>query len=229
MERKRLWVRLSGNVMDPKWRLCFPALLRGARNLDSISEADKWLLIGPSLLPPRWPAASLWPSAGLPSRIYFNREHPIHILPAKVYIKVELGCTYNGRWIKLYPSYSTPPHLLTGWETDSAGLLHRGMKRDLMRCHCLPLIWFMGWQWRGAQHEKKSLCQVWLFLLISINEANSSVLPYRWTHSWESVFFFLCLVGAMASPFFLGLTGLVVPVLPRLSRYCLLPISLLGL
>lgn len=109
------------------------------------------------------------------------------------------------------------------------GRLRRGMKRDLMRCHCLPLILFTRWQWCGAQHEKKSLCQVWLFLLISINQANSSVLPYRWTHSWENVFFFLCLVGAMASPFFLGLTGLVVPVLPRLSRYCLLPISLLGL
>lgn len=51
MERKRLWVRLSGNLIDPNWRLCFPALLRRARNLDSISQADKWLLIGHSLLP----------------------------------------------------------------------------------------------------------------------------------------------------------------------------------
>lgn len=233
MGRKRLWVRLSGNLMDPNWRLCFPALLREARNLDSISQADKWLLVGHSLLPLQWPAAPLWPSAGLPSRIYFYREHPIHILPAKVYIKVELGCTYNGRWSKLYPSYSTPPHLLTVWGTDSAGFQGAASPWHEKGSHAMPLsatdlvhgltmMWCPAW-------KKKSLCQVRLFLLISINEANSSVLPYRWTHSWENVFFFLCLVGAMASPFFLSLTGLVVPVLPRLSRYCLLPISPLGL
>lgn len=35
------------------------------------------------------------------------------------------------------------------------GLLHRAMKRDLMRCHCLPLILFTGSQWCGAQHERK--------------------------------------------------------------------------
>lgn len=35
------------------------------------------------------------------------------------------------------------------------GLLHRGMTRDLMQCHCLPLSLFMGWQWCGAQQEKK--------------------------------------------------------------------------
>lgn len=38
-----------------------------------------------------------------------------------------------------------------GWK----GLLHHGMKRNVMQCHCLPLILFMGWQWCGAQHEKK--------------------------------------------------------------------------
>lgn len=113
-----------------------------------------------------------------------------------------------------------------GWK----GLLYRGMKEDLMQCHCLLLIFFQALTIKWCPAWKKHLYVP--SVIVSSNrhqQANFSVLPYRWTHSWENVFFFLSLVGAMASPFFLGLTGLVVPVLPRLSRYCLLPISLLGL
>lgn len=106
---------------------------------------------------PRRECPPLWPSAGLPSRIYFYREHPIHILPAKVYIKVELGCTYNGGWSKLYPSYSTPPHLLTVWETNSTGFKGAASLWHERGSHAMPLSAtdFVQWQWGGAQHEKK--------------------------------------------------------------------------
>lgn len=42
---KKWWVRLSRNLMDLNWRLCFPALLRGVRNLVSTSprlESGCW-------------------------------------------------------------------------------------------------------------------------------------------------------------------------------------------
>lgn len=151
-------------------------------------------------------------------------------------MKVELGCTYNGGGSKPYPPYSPPPPLLTVCQTDSAA----GLKEGLMPCHCLPPLFLLSRadnevvpsvkkKWKGRKKRKHLYVPS---VIVSSNrhqQANFSVLPYRWTHSWENVFFFLRLVGAMASPFFLGLTGLVVPVLPRLSRYCLLPISLLGL
>lgn len=57
----------------------------------------------------------------------------------KVYIKVELGCTYNGRWSKLYPSYSTPPHLLTVWETDSTGFKGAAWPWHEKGSHAMPL------------------------------------------------------------------------------------------
>lgn len=137
----------------------------------------------------------------------FYGEHPIHILPAKVYIKVELGCTYNGRWNGLCPPYSTPPHLLTVCETDSGvgwkELFHRGMKEDLMQCHCLLLILFQPLTMTWCPAWKKHSCVP--SAIVSPNrhqQANFAALPYRWTHSWENVFFFLSLVGEMASPFF---------------------------
>lgn len=111
----------------------------------------------------------------------------------------------------------------------STGLLQRGMKRDLMQCHCLPPILFTGWQWCGAQQEKTKFVPS---VIVSSNRHQRGQLlcvTIQVNSFLGKCFFFLCLVGAMASPFFLGLTGLVVPVLPRLSRYCLLPISLLGL
>lgn len=183
MERKKWWARLSGNLMDPNWRLCFPALLRGMKNLDSTSpglESGCWSDIPcyPCIGQPRLSCPLLWPSAGLPSRIYFYREHPIHILPAKVYIKVELGCTYNGRWSKLYPSYSTPPHLLTVWETDSTGLKGAASPWHERGSHAMPLSaadFFSRADNEVVPSMKKNICmcQVWLFLLIGINRPTS--------------------------------------------------------
>lgn len=86
-----------------------------------------------------------------------------------------------------------------GWKK----LLHRGMKEDLSRCHCLLLILFQALTMRLCPAWKKLKCVP--SAIVSSNrhqQANFSVLPYRWTHSWENVFFFLSLVSTMASPFF---------------------------
>lgn len=164
--------------MDLNWRLCFPALLRGARNLDStsprlVSDCRSNVPCYPcSGQPGSW-CPLPWPSAGLPSRIYFYREHPIHILPAKVYIKVELGCTYNGRWSKLCPSYSTPPHLLTVWETDSTRVKGAASLWHERGSHAMPLsgtVFFSRADNKMVPSmKKKCMCQVQLFLLIGIN------------------------------------------------------------
>lgn len=221
--------------MDPNWRLCFPALLWGVKSLDTTPLRLEWSDI------PVIPAV-----AGLACSVRFQGHLPDY--PAGcIFIESILFISCLQRFtLRLnsgaltmaderssihrtapLPIFSLFVRLIAlGWK----GLLHRGMKEDLMQCHCLRLILFQTLTIKWCPAWKKHLYVP--SAIVSSNrhqQANFSALPYRWTHSWENVFFFLSLVRAMASPFFLALKGLVVPVLPRLSRYCLLPISLLGL
>lgn len=71
--------------------------------------------------------------------MYFYREHPIHILPAKVYIKVELGCTYNGDEIGSVLFTAPLPFFSLFWETDSAGLKGAASPWHERGSHAMPL------------------------------------------------------------------------------------------
>lgn len=176
----------------------------------------------------------LKPSAGLTSRMCFYGEHPIHILPAKVCIKVELGCAYNGRWNERCPSYSTPSpssHCLGDWwhwvERSCSTVAWKRISVDATVCRW---FFFRRWQWGCAQHGKnESVCQVQLFLLIGISRPTSPCYHTGELIPGKMFFSFSASSARWRPPFFPSLKGLVVPVLPRLSRYCLLPISLLGL
>lgn len=223
--------------MDLNWRLCFPALLRGVKNLDSTSlrlksGSDVPCHCTPAVVSCACSVCCCGHLLDYPAGYIFIENILFISCLQRFALRLNSGAlTMADKVSSILLTAPLPIFSLFGrlialnWK----GLLHCGMKEDLMQCHCL-LHFFFFFRHCWCPAWKKHLYVP--SMIVSSNkhqQANFSVLPYRWTHSWENVFFFLSFVGAMASPFFLGLTGLVVPVLPRLSRYCLLPISLLGL
>lgn len=155
MERKKWWARLSRNLMDLNWRLCFPALLRGVKNLDSTS--------------PRLKSGSDVPCHCTPavaSRAYSVRccGHLLDYPAGYIFIENILFISCLQRFaLRLnsgaltmadevssilltapLPIFSLFGRLIV---LDWKGMLHRGMKEDLMQCHCLlQIFFFCRWQ-----------------------------------------------------------------------------------
>lgn len=137
--------------MDLNWRLCFPALLRGVRNLVSTS---------PRLKSGCWSDIPCYPCSGHSRACSVRCCGHLPDYPAG-YIFIEsilfISClqrfTLRLNSGALTMADEVNPILLTaplpifslfgglialGWK----GLLLRGMKEDLMQCHCLLLIFF---------------------------------------------------------------------------------------
>lgn len=183
---KNWWMRLSRNLMDLNWRLCFPALLRELRILIPHLPgwwvaADRTFPVTPSVASracsvrccghlPDYPAGHIF----IESILFISclQRFTLRLNSGAPTMADEVSSILLTEPLPIFSLFERL--IAVGWKE----LLYGGMKEDLMQCHCLLssfFFFFLAAHNKVVPSMKKNICmcQVWLFLLIGINRPTS--------------------------------------------------------